>query len=442
MKARSISLIGLFAFVLSNILGSGIFTTPAVMAKFGSISLFSWGLNIIGTLALIHVYLSLQQANQDADGGAFGYTRFAFGNYAAFIVVIFFWLAWCITIGAMIVSFVGYLSFYLPILRDQQSHQAWQFLAEVLLILATLMINLLGSKKMMITQIIAVFLKLVPVFIIVAIGFPYIHLDNLRLFNISSQTHFSAIMETTNIAFWTMIGFEAAIVISRQAKNLKAVSRATIYATLFMLLFYTVISFISLTIISPNTLQFSNAADITIVNHILGIHAGQIVGICVMISIFGATSAGIYLAAAVPQAAAISNVFPHYFNRLNRHHIPYIAHLSTALIVLLTCLFSLSPKLLTQFTFTLELSTNLFLIPYLFACVAIFSRYYRDRLKGNKLVFVSATISLLFLGCVLIGAGWLINLGVMIALLLTYPLYKKQLARSAKMMDQLVPVKG
>ncbi len=442
MKVKAISFVGLFAFVLSNILGSGIFTTPAVMAKFGSISLFSWAINAVGTIALIHVYLSLQKANHKADGGAFGYTRFAFGNYAAFIVLIFFWLAWCIGIGAMVVSFVGYVSFFLPALKDQSNHQGLKLLVEMLLVLITLTINLFGSKKMIVTQIVAVLLKLIPVFIIVVMGFSSMHLENLQFFNISQQTNFSAIMETTNIVFWTIVGFEAAVVIARQAKNINAVSKATIYATIFILILYIVISFISLTVISPKELQLANAPDIIIASHLLGIHAGKIVGACVMISIFGATSAGIYLAAAVPQAAAIKGLFPRYFSSMNRHNVPYIAHMFSAGIILLTCLLYCSQKLLTQFTFIVELSTLMFLIPYMFACLAVFSPYYRDRLKGNKLVFVSATISLLFLGCVLIGAGWLINLGVMIALLLTYPLYKKQLARSAKMMDQLVPVKG
>nr|HMT02672.1 hypothetical protein [Burkholderiales bacterium] len=58
-KTNQIGLIAAVVLVASNMLGSGIYMLPAILANVGSISIIAWGITLIGIFALALVFAKL-----------------------------------------------------------------------------------------------------------------------------------------------------------------------------------------------------------------------------------------------------------------------------------------------------------------------------------------------------------------------------------------------
>ena len=80
------------ALVIGNIIGSGVFLLPAVLAPFGWNAVGGWIFTIAGVLTIVAVLGRLAHALPDADG-PHGYTTAAFGARAAFLIGYSYWIS-------------------------------------------------------------------------------------------------------------------------------------------------------------------------------------------------------------------------------------------------------------------------------------------------------------------------------------------------------------
>lgn len=55
-KAKKMGLVGLTTLVTVNMMGSGIIMLPASMAQIGAVSLLSWVITAIGSMAIAYCY--------------------------------------------------------------------------------------------------------------------------------------------------------------------------------------------------------------------------------------------------------------------------------------------------------------------------------------------------------------------------------------------------
>ena len=149
--------------------GSGIFLLPAALAMYGGISIFGWIFTVAGSLFLALVFSRLSGLITKA-GGPFTYAREGFGDFTGFLVAWGYWISiWCGN-AAISVAGVGYLSFFIPVLKENQILSAVVAVGAIWLFTY---INTWSIREVGKVQLVTTALKILPLIIFGTIGFIY-----------------------------------------------------------------------------------------------------------------------------------------------------------------------------------------------------------------------------------------------------------------------------
>src|ERR1700744_1559706 len=174
-KKQKIGLWTSTSLVIGNMIGAGVFLTPAAMASYGSVSLFGWAFAAIGSFFLAGVFSNLSKLLPNADGGPYVYTRYGLGDFAGFLIAWGYYISIAAGIAAITVSFISAMSTFFPVLATNS-------------LLAMLVgfgvnaflsyINCLGIVAGGRMQLVTTILKLVPLIVIGIGGLFFIKLQN------------------------------------------------------------------------------------------------------------------------------------------------------------------------------------------------------------------------------------------------------------------------
>jgi putrescine:ornithine antiporter len=107
------SLMQLTFIVAVNMMGSGIIMLPTNMAKVGAISLLSWIVTAIGSMAIAYGFAQAGLFNQRS-GGMSAYAEDAYGKPGYFNVFYLYFVSLAIGNVAIAISAVGYLASFFP----------------------------------------------------------------------------------------------------------------------------------------------------------------------------------------------------------------------------------------------------------------------------------------------------------------------------------------
>jgi putrescine:ornithine antiporter len=110
---KRMSLVQLTFMVAVNMMGSGIIMLPTNMAKVGAISLLSWIVTALGSMAIAYGFAQAGLFNQ-RPGGMSAYAEDAYGKPGYFLVFFLYFLSLAIGNVAIAISAVGYLASLLP----------------------------------------------------------------------------------------------------------------------------------------------------------------------------------------------------------------------------------------------------------------------------------------------------------------------------------------
>src|SRR5512145_778647 len=111
--AKKMNLIQLTFIVAVNMMGSGIIMLPTNMAQVGAISLLSWIVTAIGSMAIAYGFAQAGIFNQRA-GGLAAYAEEAYGKAGYFQTFFLYFLSLAIANVAVAISAVGYLASFFP----------------------------------------------------------------------------------------------------------------------------------------------------------------------------------------------------------------------------------------------------------------------------------------------------------------------------------------
>jgi putrescine:ornithine antiporter len=106
MQQKKMNLVQLTFMVAVNMMGSGIIMLPTNMAQVGAISLLSWIVTALGSLALAYGFAQAGLLNQRA-GGMAAYAEDAYGKDGYFQVFFLYFLSLAIANVAVASSAVG-----------------------------------------------------------------------------------------------------------------------------------------------------------------------------------------------------------------------------------------------------------------------------------------------------------------------------------------------
>ena len=116
-QPKKMNVVQLTFIVTVNMMGSGIIMLPTNMAKVGAISLLSWVVTALGSMAIAYGFAQAGILNQRA-GGMAAYAEDAYGKPGYFQVFFLYFLSLAIANVAVASSALGYLAAFFPVLTS------------------------------------------------------------------------------------------------------------------------------------------------------------------------------------------------------------------------------------------------------------------------------------------------------------------------------------
>jgi APA family basic amino acid/polyamine antiporter len=375
--------------VVGNMTGSGIFLLPAALALYGGISVFGWVFTLVGTLFLALVFSRLSRMMTKA-GGPFTYSREGFGDLAGFLVAWGYWISIWSGNAAIAVAGVGYLSFFIPALKENQMLSALLAVGAIWLFT---FINTKNIKKVGLVQLITTIIKILPLFLLGTFGFLYFNKAHFSPMNLSGESAFDAITASAALALWAFLGLESATIPSDKVKDpAKTIPRATMAGLAIAALLYISSTIGVMGIIAPAELQFSAAPFADAAQRVWGEWASGLVAAGAAIACFGALNGWILLQGQLPMAAAQERLFPSSFNSLSKKGVPIAGLLIASVLASILVGFNYSKGLVQMFTFIIKLSTLSCLLPYLFSSLSEIMLYLRKKKEYNPKRLLAASL--------------------------------------------------
>ncbi|MEU2826125.1 basic amino acid/polyamine antiporter [Streptomyces bacillaris] len=407
-----LSLLTLTAMVVGSMVGAGVFSLPRRFAQETGVAgaLIAWAVAGTGMLMLAFVFQALAVRRPDLDAGVYAYAKAGFGEYLGFFSAFGYWASACVgnvTYWVLIMSTVGAL---VPVLGDGDTVAAvvvssvglWGFF---------LLIRRGVKEAAAINRIVTV-AKIVPIvfFVILALFYfePSVFADNFGGTDYAGSL-FNQVRGTMLATVFVFLGVEGASVYSRHAKRREDVGRATILG--FLSVFAV---FASVTIVSYGLLPMAELAELRqpsmagVLESAVGTWGKVFISVGLVVSVLGAYLAWTLMAAEVLFVAAKDRDMPRFLGRSAAGDVPENALLLTTClsqVVLVVTLFSAD-----AFTFALDLTSALSLIPFLLAAafaVKVAGRPERWGAVGRstRRELVVAVVATLYTAFLLYAAG-------------------------------------
>src|SRR5580658_3660886 len=196
-KAHTLGLTSATGLVVGSIVGTGVFTMPAVLAGAGTMSLVVLGVIAAGALLLGVLFGQLTKRVPDSDGGLYAYSRHEFGDFAGYLVGWSYWISAWAGNAAIVASWVFYVDSLFGF-KHVSGIENWGIALFGLWVPAV--INLVGVRQMAWFQNVTVVLKFLPLLFIAVVGWFFVHAVNFGSFNASGGSLYSAIGIAAGVA--------------------------------------------------------------------------------------------------------------------------------------------------------------------------------------------------------------------------------------------------
>jgi APA family basic amino acid/polyamine antiporter len=383
------------ALVIGNMVGSGIFTLPALLAgEAGPASIISLVLTGVGALLLALVFANLGRAHPRT-GGPYYFARRAFGDFVGFQTAWAYWIAAWVGNAAIAVAFAGYVGVFWGTARTTNWVAALIAVAAIWLFTA---VNILGSRETGIAQLVTTVLKFVPLAVIGIVGLFYVKSGNYTPFTIHSgfDWHVNA---AATLALWAFIGLESATVPAEEVKDPeRTVPRATILGTVATTLLYVValvaiIGILPHAVLAGSSAPFADAANAMWGGTFLGLTWGKWIAVVAIAATLGALNGWIMLTARTSLAAADDGLFPKPFARVHgERRTPVFGLLVSSTLVSGLILYGWNQSFAHRFEDVVLLATWMTLIAYAYAAAAEIVLFIRERELFSWVKLTRATV--------------------------------------------------
>lgn len=387
---KEISLFMATMLVCGNMIGSGVFMLPATLAQLSGplATIIAWIVTSAGSILIAMSFANLG-SKYPSTGGAYQYTKIAFGEFTGFLSAWLYWNGSWIGNAAIIVALSSYSAAVIPALRNPlisiiyTSGILWFFT----------IINIIGVKKAGKLQTIATVFKIAffAIFIIAAL----INFDTANIIPLLPEGKgFSTISLAATSTLWAFVGLESATVTAGEIKNPeKNVKKSTIYGMIIASVIYMLISIASMGAMPNSELANSQAPLTDILTKILGSSIGKPITIAVVICILGTTIGWLLSTARVAFAAGEDGVFPKFFGKLHpKYGTPANALIVGSILVNILLIMNYQKSMVSAFTFITILATLSFLPIYLLTAAAEIMLMFKGAKEFNFGIFIKKAI--------------------------------------------------
>ncbi|GEQ49642.1 APC family permease [Tetragenococcus koreensis] len=325
---------GAVLYGINAVVGSGIFLLPKdIYMDLGPFSLIAMLVDVL-LVMLLAVCFAEVSGYFDKNGGAFQYSKTAFGNLVGFNVGL---LGWFVTIAAWAAMAAGFSRL---LIQTFPSLEGRNVLISVLLVLALSVINTTGIKTSKIFTITITIAKLVPIiaFTLVAVFFVKHGIDvgNFTPFvQLNPDMSMSQAMASTSLTvFYAFIGFEAMPIVAGEMRNPKKnVPKAIVSSISIVSLLYFLIIGGTIAMLGTGILQ-SNAPVQDAFVQMVGPAGKWIISIGALISILGLNMGDSLMIPRYGASISDEGLLPKVIAKQNSKGAPYVAIITSAVITI------------------------------------------------------------------------------------------------------------
>jgi APA family basic amino acid/polyamine antiporter len=365
---KSLGIAACTALVIGNMVGSGFYLSPAVLAPYGNLAILAWVIMGAGAICVGLTFAKLARL-APATGGPYAYSRMAYGDFAGFLIAWGLWISMWSSLPVIAIAFAGATIDLFPSLHNRPAAVTLTLTA----IWAVVLINLRGVKEAGLFSQVTTFTKLIPFGAVALIGLFFVDASNFSEFNPSGKSIFTSVAALAPVTMFAFLGLESATIPAGDVINpkrtipLSTVLGITIAAVLYVCGTIAVMGLVPREQLVHSVAPFSDAA-----RTLWGDWGAAAISLAVILSAIGALNGWTLLMGQVPMAAARDNLFPATFGHLSRRGVPATGIIISAILATLLVLSQVAgpPGFKSFYDLVVGLSTMAAVIPYAFCALA------------------------------------------------------------------------
>jgi putrescine:ornithine antiporter len=366
---KKMGLTGLTTLVAVNMMGSGIIMLPSSMAQLGAVSLLSWIITAIGSMAIAYCFAQCG-IYCPRPGGMSAYTEEAHGKSAFFLCSYLYFLSLAIGNVAIAISAVGYMTPFLPWLG---SGAIPLFVGAVSLIWLTSLANFGGPRITGQIGSVTVWGVIIPVAGLSVLGWFWFDPEILRqAWNPSGIATSDAITQSIPLTLWAFLGMESAAQNSDAVENpQRNVPLACLLGTLGAAVVYVASTTVIMGIVPNAELTNSSAPFAFVYAQMFNDGVGDIIMALAVMACIGSLLGWQFTLAQTAKVTAEQHMFPRLFARVTLLGAPILGLIANAVLQTGMAVSTISPNASEQFGKLVNLAAVTNIIPYITALSAL-----------------------------------------------------------------------
>ncbi|EKN4009552.1 putrescine-ornithine antiporter [Yersinia enterocolitica] len=367
-KSNKMGVVQLTILTAVNMMGSGIIMLPTKLAEVGTISIVSWLVTAVGSMALAYAFAKCGMFSHKS-GGMGDYAEYAFGKSGNFMANYTYGVSLLIANVAIAISAVGYGTE----LIGAELSPLGICLATIGVLWLCTVANFGGARITGKISEITVWGVIIPVVGLSVIGWfwfsPTLYAESWNPHHVPT---FEAISASIAMTLWAFLGLESACANTDVVENPeKNVPIAVLGGTLGTAVIYIVSTNVIAGIVpnidlanstAPFGLAFAQMFDPTV---------GKIIMALMVMSCCGSLLGWQFTIAQVFKSSADEGYFPKVFSKISKAEAPIKGMLVIVVIQTVLSLMTISPSLNKQFNVLVNLAVVTNIIPYILSMAAL-----------------------------------------------------------------------
>jgi putrescine:ornithine antiporter len=368
-QQKKMNLMQLTFIVAVNMMGSGIIMLPTNMAQVGAISLLSWIVTAVGSMAIAYGFAQAGIFNQ-RPGGMAAYAEDAYGKDGYFQVFFLYFLSLAIGNVAIAISAVGYLAAFFPGLSATPISTC---LSVIALLWLTTVANFGGPSVTGRIGSVTVWGVIIPVGMISIIGWFWFSGDTFAAaWNPQGLSIGQGMGSSIALTLWAFLGMESAAQNSAAVENPRRnVPLACLFGTLGAAFIYVLSTTVIQGIVPNAELAASTGPFGLAFQHMFNPTVGRIIMALAVLSCLGSLLGWQFTIAQTGKSAADERMFPSLFAKVNSMGAPIIGMIVLGFVQTGLALMTISPTLSKQFSTLVNLAVVTNVIPYIVSLSAL-----------------------------------------------------------------------
>jgi putrescine:ornithine antiporter len=388
---KKMSVTGLTVIVAVNMMGSGIIMLPANMAQVGAISLLSWLITAVGSMAIAYGFAQAGVFDRDA-GGMPAYAKQAHGRSGSFMVSYLYYISLAIANVAIAIAALGYIAPFFPWLNSSPMAIV---IGVIGLIWLTTAANIGGPKITGRIGTFTVWGVIIPVAGLSIIGWFWFSTETfVQGWNPGGLTLAEGLGSSITLTLWAFLGMESAAQSAGAVENpRKNVPLACMLGTAGAAVIYILSTSVIMGIVPNAELANSTSPFGLVYTQMFSPFVGSIVMALAAMACVGSLLGWQFTISQSGKLAADAGMFPAFLGKVNKMGAPVVGMLVIGGVQTLFAFSSASASLTEQFAVLVDLSVVTNVIPYIMALTGLMVMMRKEEVTRNVFIRNAMVVS-------------------------------------------------